>query len=87
MIDIENIDGWKKGGSLAGRNVHKIIATDPETGGVLHIKISGPTRYQSTTYTVAVQQPGEPFPDTYVDQGIEDETEAKLKALQYAQDN
>lgn len=87
MVSISDIDGWKKGGSLAGDNIYKIIGTNEETGGVLHIKISGPTEFQSTTYTVAVQKPGETFPETYVAQGVEDETEAEMKALEYAREN
>jgi len=87
MIDVSDIKGWEKGGALAGRDVHKVIATDPDTGEVLHIKISGPTRYQSTTYTVALQKPGEAFPSEYIAQGLEDETEANIKALKYAQEN
>lgn len=87
MIDISDINGWEKGGALAGRDVHKVVATDPDTGEVLHIKISGPTRHQSTTYTVALQEPGETFPSEYIAQGLEDETEAKIKALKYAQEN
>lgn len=87
MVDIKNISGWEKGGALAGRDIHKVIATDPDTGEVLHLKISGPTRYQSTTYTVALQEPGESFPSEYIAQNVEDETEAEIEALKYAQEN
>ena len=87
MVDIRDISGWKKGGSMAGRDIHRVIGTKPDTGEVLHIKISGPTRYQSTSYTVALQEPRESFPNEYIAQGVEDETEAEIKALKYAQEN
>lgn len=86
MVEISNMDGWEEGGALAGENVHQVIATDSNTGEVLHIKISGPTRHQSTTYTVALQKPGEAFPSEYIEQGVEDEMEAEIKALKYAQE-
>lgn len=87
MVDISDIDGWKDQGSLAGDDIHKIIGEKPGTGAVLHIKISGPTRYQSTTYSVAVQLPGETFPETYIERGIETKEKAELVALEYARKN
>lgn len=86
MVDITKINGWENGGALAGENIHRVIATDSDTGEVLHIKISGPTRHQSTTYTVALQKPSEALPSEYIEQGVESETEAEIKALMYAQE-
>lgn len=87
MVDIDDINGWKSGGALSGDDIYEIIGTNTETGGVLHIKISGPTEFQPTTYSVAVQKPGEVFPETWIAQGLKDATKAELKALNYAQDN
>lgn len=86
MIDIDNIKGWEKGGMVAGDNIHEVIATKTGTDKVLHIRISGPTEYQSTTYSVALDKTGDVFPE-YIEQGIEDEMKAKIRALEYARKN
>lgn len=87
MVEITDIDGWEHGGALAGRDVYKILGQDSETGAVLHLKIRGPTESKSTTYVVALQKPGDTFPETYIATGIESVTEAELKALEYAQNH
>lgn len=85
MVNISELDGWKSGGTLAGNKIYKVIGTN-SNGGVLHITISGPTEFSSTTYSVVVKQPGDVFGD-FIEQGLESKTEAEIAALQYAQNN